>query len=298
MLSATLSGYALAHLTLSQKARQQAREIEQLSEHNRALEHDLYQQRAELVRVSALAEARSEELWNLLQQRQAELAQLWQQLGQDRRRHARPTLAARGARSLRRLGLQRQFNELQAQVAASMAESERLKLAAQAQQQARQAEERMRRQRATPSGPPCSGEMTSPFGLRTHPIYGSGRLHRGCDYTTPEGTLIRATADGTVVTSDWLGGYGQVVEIDHGYGLRTLYAHCSQLQVSKGQKVQRGQGIARVGMTGLASGPHCHYEVHLHGEAVDPKSYLPATAPRPPRAMGLWQWLPVVSGSE
>jgi murein DD-endopeptidase MepM/ murein hydrolase activator NlpD len=126
--------------------------------------------------------------------------------------------------------------------------------------------------------------MTSPFGFRHHPIYGCARLHRGCDFTTPEGTRVFATADGTVASSDWLGGYGKVVEIDHGFGLRTLYAHCGDLLVKKGQQVERGQLIATVGMTGLTSGPHCHYEVHKNGEAVDPSSYLKAAYKSPPSA--------------
>jgi murein DD-endopeptidase MepM/ murein hydrolase activator NlpD len=116
--------------------------------------------------------------------------------------------------------------------------------------------------------------MTSPFGPRIHPVYGGSRVHKGCDFTTDYGTKIRATADGTVTTSDWLGGYGQAVEIDHGAGLSTLYAHCSQLKVKKGEKVRRGQIIALVGMTGLASGPHCHYEVHKEGQPINPEDYL------------------------
>jgi len=125
--------------------------------------------------------------------------------------------------------------------------------------------------------------MTSPFGPRIHPIFGVGRDHNGCDFTTPEGTIIFATARGKVTHSDWLGGYGQVVEIDHGFGYTTLYAHCAELKVKKGQNVLRGQAIATVGMTGLTSGPHCHYEVHLKGKPIDPKDFLaqPNLAGRP-----------------
>jgi murein DD-endopeptidase MepM/ murein hydrolase activator NlpD len=130
------------------------------------------------------------------------------------------------------------------------------------------------RARSLPLGPPCVGPMTSPFGPRVHPIYGIGRPHLGCDFTVPEGTPIRATADGKVTHADWLGGYGQVVEVEHGFGVKTLFAHCSRLKVAKGQSVRRGDWIADVGVTGLASGPHCHYEVHLGGRPIDPGPFL------------------------
>lgn len=126
----------------------------------------------------------------------------------------------------------------------------------------------------TPSIAPCEGELTSDFGNRIHPVYGYGRFHGGCDFTTPHGTPIKATAAGTVVHSDWLGGYGKVIEIDHGNGLKTLYAHCSELEVSKGTKVEKGQMIAKVGTTGLSSGPHCHYEVRRGEKRIDPKAFL------------------------
>ncbi len=135
------------------------------------------------------------------------------------------------------------------------------------------------RLRQLPAGVPCLGEMTSPFGVRIHPIYGYGRQHNGCDFTAGVGTEIVATGGGTVKTAGWLGGYGKAVEIDHGFGLITLYAHCSTLEVQKGQRVERGQRIATVGMTGLASGPHCHYEVHKNGVAVDPQAYFRELSP-------------------
>jgi murein DD-endopeptidase MepM/ murein hydrolase activator NlpD len=171
---------------------------------------------------------------------------------------------------------------LEKEIAAAGQEMQQLSQAARA--------ETARRLRHTPRGAPCQGEMTSPFGHRTHPVYGTGRHHNGCDFTTDEGTKIFATADGKVVTSDWLGGYGQAVEIDHGSGLKTLYAHCSRLQVKKGQTVRRGDWIACVGMTGLASGPHCHYEVHLQGKPVDPQTYLPPrqTPGSPPALHERW----------
>lgn len=272
MLVTTGLGYGVGNLHLGRRVELQNQEIANLREHNAGLRLDIYKKRAELERVAALADARSQELWNELQARQSELSQLWQQLAPVAPKR-RPRLASRSGR-LRRPGVHGRFLDLQEHIAANRVEMDDARVATQAYQAAQLRLERELRFRCTPAGPPCCGEMTSPFGLRMHPIYGIGRPHLGVDYTTEYGSQIRATGEGVVVTSDWMGGYGQAVEIDHGYGLKTLYAHCSELNVKKGQKVRRGQVIGRVGMTGLASGPHCHYEVHREGKPIDPASYL------------------------
>jgi len=270
------TGYAFASLRLEA----QEVEVARLRELNRDLELDLLKKRVELQRVEALAEARSQELWEELEKRRSELAQLWRMLGQasGQLRPTRPPLASRG-------GIHAKYSQIQLQLSQNRYEMASLRSAALAHRLAQIEEEKNLRLRRTPSGVPCSGEMTSPFGFRHHPIYGCARLHRGCDFTTPEGTKVFATADGSVATSDWLGGYGKVVEIDHGFGLRTLYAHCGDLYVKKGQEVRRGQLIATVGMTGLTSGPHCHYEVHKDGQAIDPSSYLKAAYKSPQKAV-------------
>jgi murein DD-endopeptidase MepM/ murein hydrolase activator NlpD len=116
--------------------------------------------------------------------------------------------------------------------------------------------------------------ITSPFGYRIHPIYGTSILHTGIDYGADEGTPIRAAADGVVVSAGWYGGYGNATIIDHGGGIATLYGHQSVLGVSAGQKVTQGQTIGRVGCTGDCTGPHVHFEVRVNGDPVNPAGYL------------------------
>ena len=116
--------------------------------------------------------------------------------------------------------------------------------------------------------------VTSPYGYRIHPIYGTSRLHTGIDYGASEGTPIRASADGVVVSASWFGGYGNATIIDHGGGIATLNGHQSSMSVSAGQKVTQGQTIGRVGCTGDCTGPHVHFEVRVNGDPVNPANYL------------------------
>jgi murein DD-endopeptidase MepM/ murein hydrolase activator NlpD len=128
---------------------------------------------------------------------------------------------------------------------------------------------------AMPSIMPTAGWLTSQFSsMREHPILHINRPHEGIDVTAPMGANIEAPAGGTVVRAGWETGYGNVVEIDHGYGLLTRFAHASRLLVRVGQRVSRGDVIAQVGNTGLATGPHLHYEVHVNGRPVDPLRYV------------------------
>lgn len=122
---------------------------------------------------------------------------------------------------------------------------------------------------------PCRGEITSYFGWRTHPIFGTTKYHSGMDIAVDTGTPIHATNSGIVVYSGWLGGYGYCVMIDHGGGLVSLYGHNSGLNCSEGQYVSRGAVIAYAGSTGYSTGPHCHFEMRLHGEVTEPLNYLP-----------------------
>jgi len=121
---------------------------------------------------------------------------------------------------------------------------------------------------------PVRGPITSPFGMRVDPITGRYQLHTGIDIGADQGTPIGASADGIVIYSGWYGGYGNVVIVDHGGGLSTLYAHCSVIYAANGQRVQRGQVIALVGMTGWATGPHLHFEIRVNGVPVDPLTRL------------------------
>jgi len=116
--------------------------------------------------------------------------------------------------------------------------------------------------------------LASGFGMRMHPIYKIMKLHAGLDFTADRGTEIYAAGDGVVEKADWMSGYGQIVIINHGFGYKTRYAHCSKYNVKQGQKVKRGDVIAFVGNTGASVGPHLHYEVRKNGEAVNPVNYF------------------------
>ena len=117
--------------------------------------------------------------------------------------------------------------------------------------------------------------LASGFGLRTHPIYKVRKMHTGIDFAASIGTPIYATADGKVVTVDMkFSGYGKLVEIDHGFGYRTRYAHMHDFAVRAGQSVKRGDLIGYVGNTGLSTAPHLHYEVLISGTQVDPVHYF------------------------
>jgi murein DD-endopeptidase MepM/ murein hydrolase activator NlpD len=117
---------------------------------------------------------------------------------------------------------------------------------------------------------PAEGPFTSPFGYRYHPILHRRKLHTGVDIGAHYGAPIHAAGDGTVIVASYSGGYGNCVIIDHGGGVTTLYGHCSAILVSEGQTVRQGQVIARVGATGLATGPHLHFEVRHNGTPVAP----------------------------
>ena len=128
---------------------------------------------------------------------------------------------------------------------------------------------------ATPSIMPTAGWLSSAFSrMRAHPILHYARAHEGIDVSAPMGSPVEAPANGTVVETGWEAGYGNMVVIDHGFGIITKFAHCSRILVRKGQKVTRGDRIALVGNTGLSTGPHLHYEVHVNGKAVDPRRYI------------------------
>jgi murein DD-endopeptidase MepM/ murein hydrolase activator NlpD len=121
---------------------------------------------------------------------------------------------------------------------------------------------------------PTDGPITSYFGYRLHPTAGVRKLHTGLDIGAPHGQAVVAAADGKVIMSDWYGGYGQAVVIDHGGGISTLYGHNSALLVSVGQTVLRGETIAKIGSTGVSTGPHCHFEVRVNGIPEDPLGWL------------------------
>ena len=121
---------------------------------------------------------------------------------------------------------------------------------------------------------PVNAPITSDFGWRIHPIYGTSRLHAGTDFGVDEGTPVHAADGGVVVEAGWISGYGYTVIIDHGNGISTLYAHNSDVAVSPGQTVSKGQVVSYSGNTGGSTGPHLHFEVRINGEPTDPMGYL------------------------
>ena len=125
-----------------------------------------------------------------------------------------------------------------------------------------------------PNSRPVDGPVGSGFGFRLDPISGRAALHSGLDFPGEVGTSIQAAAGGLVVASEWHAAYGHVIEIDHGNGLVTRYAHCSKVLVEAGALVKRGQRIAEVGNSGRSTGPHLHFEVLLDGAPQDPARFL------------------------
>jgi len=121
---------------------------------------------------------------------------------------------------------------------------------------------------------PVKGKLTSRFGTRVHPVFKTKTVHTGIDIAAPKGTTVRAAGKGDVLYAGWLRGYGQIVILDNGGNFSTVYAHLSRILVSEGQRVSDGQPIGNVGDTGVATGPHLHFEVRVNGDARDPLKYL------------------------
>ncbi len=119
-------------------------------------------------------------------------------------------------------------------------------------------------------------EFSSGFGVRSDPFIGRPAMHTGLDFRASMGDPVRATANGKVESAGWSGGYGRMVEIDHGNGLSTRYGHLSEIEVKVGDLIKIGQIIGAVGSTGRSTGPHLHYETRIDGEAVDPQRFLRA----------------------
>ena len=146
---------------------------------------------------------------------------------------------------------------------------------------------------AIPSAMPVKGTaLTSKYGVRSDPFQGRAAMHAGVDLAGPLGTPIYATADGVVERSNWVNGYGNLVELNHGRGIQTRYGHLSKALVTAGQKVKRGDLIALMGSTGRSTGSHLHYEVRIDGRAVNPipfmqsNEYLAAVQRRAALALG------------
>ena len=127
---------------------------------------------------------------------------------------------------------------------------------------------------STPTGWPVRGYVTGAFGTRTDPFGDASETHSGLDIATTFGAPVETTADGIVIFAGIFEGYGNVVAVDHGYGITTRYGHLSRIDVTVGQRLHRGMQIGAVGSTGRSTGPHCHYEVRLNDRPVNPFNYL------------------------
>ena len=161
------------------------------------------------------------------------------------------------------------LNNIEKSIAVRKASLEQLKEAMKEQQQVVAVQNGI--SAAIPSIWPARGDVSSPYGMR----WGGSDFHPGVDIANDFGTPIVATADGVVTTAGWnSGGYGNMVDIDHGNGIMTRYGHAQQVVVSAGQQVKRGQVIAYMGSTGFSTGPHVHYEVRVNGQVVNPVNYL------------------------
>ena len=137
-----------------------------------------------------------------------------------------------------------------------------------------------------PSRMPVDGaSLTSGFGMRTHPVLGGRRQHRGVDLSMPTGTPVYATADGVVSKAEWFSSYGLYISVEHGASLQTRFGHLSRLNVAAGQQVKKGDLIGYVGSTGRSTGPHLHYEVRIAGTAVNPVPYMQGTVHSAPAAV-------------
>jgi murein DD-endopeptidase MepM/ murein hydrolase activator NlpD len=127
---------------------------------------------------------------------------------------------------------------------------------------------------STPSTWPARGWVTSDFGARLDPLTAQRVMHQGMDIATPHGHPVESPSDGTVVFAGVESGYGKVITVDHGFGLKTRYAHLSEIAVKAGQRVKRGARIGAVGNTGRSTGPHLHYEVRVNGIPENPRKFL------------------------
>ena len=242
-------------------------------EYNRGLLQDTEVLLASLEVLERQEVGRQDRLRDEQEQEALLLQELEAQLGQAEQ-HKVTAEAAREELSSHISGLEsllaeidREIEEWTGHIGALEAESKRLEL------------EILRRQVREGRRPgklarPVGGPVTSPFGWRTHPIFGDRRLHTGVDLGSAAGQSIHAAGNGTVILVGTWGGYGRTVVIDHGGGLSSLYAHQSSIVVSEGERVLAGDVIGYIGCTGFCTGPHLHFEVREVGAPVDPMLYL------------------------
>ena len=126
----------------------------------------------------------------------------------------------------------------------------------------------------TPSIKPCEGYHSRGFGMKADPFTGEIQLHAGIDIAGKKGTPVVSAADGVVIYTGWVGRFGKMVIIDHGFGYKTVYGHLTEISVKKGHRVKRWQTVGSMGSTGRSTGPHLHYEIHKNGKPHNPMNYI------------------------
>jgi len=275
VLAVTVWGVHVVLVGQAIREKQLLQRISQLEDDKKRAQTYLQRKEREKKQALAMAQARSDELWDELRQRDYQMEQIWKMVGRKPKDAKSPRRAMSGSRrGTHPLVLKRRYLEIQQALQGDDGEIEKLRAAATVYRKAKIRQAELAMWNTKPTIWPCEGYFSSPFGYRIHPVLGYARFHSGCDISASTGTPIRATAAGRITCADWLGGYGLAVTIDHGSGLSTLYGHCSSVSVKSGQYVRKGQVIASVGSTGMSTGPHCHYEVSINGAQVDPSPYM------------------------
>ncbi|SMB92957.1 Murein DD-endopeptidase MepM and murein hydrolase activator NlpD, contain LysM domain [Thermanaeromonas toyohensis ToBE] len=237
----------------------------------RHLEFENLKQAQEIARLRADTQALEDKI-NEVEALENKVRQI---LGVERQRS---TLSSRGSHASRRDAAPQELLPELVVVSTRIAQlKDRLpEIARRLQDLDQQIAEHLAYLQARPSLWPVEGEVTSPFGYRRSPTNRwRWEFHDGLDIAAPPGTPVRAAGGGQVVYAGWMGVYGLVVIIDHGYSYRTFYGHNSSLLVKEGDRVAKGQPIARVGSTGRSTGPHLHFRIEVDGQAVDPRPFLP-----------------------
>ena len=224
---------------------------------------ELEETKEELDEEKILLQQKEEELFEQLEEAEAIIYRMEQDIEESRRLHAQV-----------RADEDKVQSDIRQMVAALARQEE-------AERRAREAAAARARQQAggsvTGSGQfiwPVSGTITSGFGVRRHPVFGDLRQHSGIDIAAPHGTRVVAADSGTVIESTYNSSYGNYVVISHGNGVTTLYAHLSTRSVGKGTTVSKGQQIGLIGSTGVSTGPHLHFEVSINGTRVNPRLHL------------------------
>jgi len=271
--------FAGANYLLSAKVRQAKARAEKLESYVRLLEEKVAKKEQEKKEMVFLAHKKYQVLKKKLDTKEMEINEIWRVMGKSPKsqnsfsRKRKSLAASRGvAASLNPHKVRKNYYQISNTLVRQEDELKSLKDAAKIYRRQKEIEAERLRLCATPSGYPCGGYISSGYGYR------GWEFHRGIDIADYYGSPIYASAAGTVVSAGYDGGYGYAIEIVHRNGVSTFYAHCSTILVNYGQRVKKGEMIARMGSSGYSTGPHLHYEVRKCGQAVNPNPYLSSSA--------------------